>query len=108
MTADALWRGLPIYVTGDWDLVPAGTNPPAYPADAVAQGIRQGYVDLEFTVTRTGSTRDIRVVEASAPAFEESAVDAAGRFRYKPRLVDGKPVETVVEHRVEFKLDESH
>jgi TonB family protein len=108
LTADALWRGLPIYLTGDWDLVPAGTNPPAFPADAAAQGLRQGYVDLEFTVTRTGSTKDIRVVQASAPVFEVSAVDAAGGFRYKPRLVDGKPVETVVRHRVEFKLEESH
>ena len=108
MTAYALWRGQPIYLTGDWDLVPAGTNPPAYPAEAAAQGLREGYVDLEFTVTRTGSTKDIRVVEASAPVFEGPAVGAAERFRYKPRLVDGKPVETVVQHRIEFQSEESH
>jgi TonB family protein len=107
MTAYALWRGMPIYLNGDYDLVPAGTNPPAFPAEAVTQGLRQGHVTLEFTVTRTGATKDIRVVEASAPVFGGPAIEAAERFRYKPRLVDGNPVETVVQHRIEFQSEDS-
>lgn len=102
LTDDALWRGLDIYVTGDRNLVPLVANHHAYPRAAVVQGLSQGFVDLEFIVSRTGSTKDIRVVESSAPVFESSAIEAARVFRYKPRLVDGKPVETVVQRRIEY------
>jgi TonB family protein len=103
LTNDALWRGFDIYLIGDRDLFPLGWNQPAYPAEAAAQGLSQGYVNVELTVTRTGSTRDVRVVDSSARAFENAAIQAAGSFKYKPRVVDGEPVETVVRERVEFK-----
>jgi TonB family protein len=105
LTNDALWRGFDIYLIGDRDLFPLGSNPPEYPAAAVAQGLSQGYVNVELTVTRTGSTRDVRVLESSAPVFESAAVQAAESFKYKPRVVDGEPVETVVRERVEFQSD---
>lgn len=103
LTNDGLWRGLGIYVIGDRDRFPLGRVQPEYPPEAAAQGLLQGRVDLELTVTPTGSTRDIRIIESSAQEFESAAVEAAKRFRYKPRLIDGEPVETVVRERVEFE-----
>jgi TonB family protein len=103
LTNDALWRGFDIYLIGDRDLFPLGREQPEFPAAAVEQGLSQGYVNVELTVTRTGSTRDVRVIDSSAPAFESAAIQAAESFKYKPRVVDGEPVETVVRERVEFQ-----
>jgi TonB family protein len=106
LTADGLWRGLDVYVIGTWDMVPLVPDPPVYPAEAVAQGLQDGYVVLEFTVTRTGSTRDVRVIESSAPLFERSAIEVAEKLKYKPRLVDGQPVEVAgVQHRIQFQSE---
>ena len=76
-----------------------------YPHDAKTQGI-EGYVVLEFVVTRTGSTADAVVVESSPPdVFDNAALNAVQRFKYKPRVVDGKPVEVAgVRNRVSFEL----
>jgi len=107
LTNDALWRGFDIYATGDRELVELVPDLPEFPAQATTQGLRNGYVDLEFTVTRNGSTRDVQIIESSNLVFEESAIEAAEKFRYKPKLVDGKPVETVIQYRVEFKAEVS-
>jgi TonB family protein len=106
LTDDGLWRGLDIYLIGDRNLFALGRNPPEYPPEAAMQGLLQGYVDLAFTVTRTGTTRNIRVVASSAPVFESAAIRAAENFRYKPRVVDGESVETVVQDRIEFQPED--
>jgi len=107
LTDDALWRGLDIYATGDRELVPLVADPPAFPQDAASRGLSHGFVNLEFTVTRTGSIRDVRVVESSTPVFEGSAIEAAESLKYKPRLANGKPVETFVQRRIEFQAEEA-
>jgi len=107
LTDDALWRGLDIYATGDRELVPLAADSPVFPQEAASQGLSHGFVDLGFTVTRTGSTRDVRVVESSAPVFEGSAIEAAELLKYKPRLANGKPVETQVQRRIEFQSEEA-
>jgi TonB family protein len=106
LTDDALWRGLEIYATGDRELIPLVADPPVFPQEAATRGLTNGFVDVEFTVTRTGSTRDVRVVESSTPVFEDSAIEAAESLKYKPRLTNGKPVETPVQRRIEFQIAE--
>ena len=61
----------------------------------------EGYVIVSFTVTATGSVRDCVIVESSNAIFNRSAVQAALKFKYKPRLVDGVAVEV---HGVQTKL----
>ena len=54
----------------------------------------EGYVIVEFTVTESGSTEAIRIIEAEPDKiFNKSAIKATARSRYRPRIVDGKPVE---------------
>jgi TonB family protein len=79
---------------------------PAYPARARERST-EGWVDLEFTVTKDGTTRDT-VVRASEPAdtFDRAALDAVRRWRYEPRVVNGAIVEQRVETRLRFKLSE--
>ncbi len=89
----------------DGNYLPIVKVAPVYPRYAQTHGI-EGYVVLEFVVTRTGSTADAVVVESSPPdVFDNAALDAVQKFKYKPRVVDGKPVEvTGVRNRVSFEL----
>lgn len=79
---------------------------PTYPARARERGT-EGWVDLEFTVTRDGTTRDV-VVRAAEPAgvFDRAALEAIERWRYEPRVVGGKVAEQRVEARLRFRLSE--
>jgi TonB family protein len=79
---------------------------PSYPARALERGT-EGWVDLEFTVTRDGTTRDA-VVRAAEPAgvFDRVALDAVKRWRYEPRVVAGDVVDQRVETRLRFRLAE--
>jgi periplasmic protein TonB len=73
---------------------------PDYPTTALSRNI-EGYCTVEFTITETGATRDARAVTEECRtkdgqftnAFDRASVRAALKFKYKPKVVDGKPVE---------------
>jgi protein TonB len=76
----------------DGDYLPIVRVEPVYPRRALTRGI-EGYVLLEFTVSETGSVVDPKVVEAQPPGiFDRAAIQAALRFKYQPRVVDGQPI----------------
>lgn len=90
---------------GDRDAVPLVRVDPNYPPRAKQQGI-EGFVDLRFTITPVGTVGDVEVIQAKPPSiFNREAVRAVRKWRYNPRLEDGKPVarhnQTV---RLEFEL----
>ena len=62
---------------------------------------------VEFTVTRQGTVRDPVVVQAEPEGiFEQSALDAVMKFKYKPRVIDGEPVEVEgVQNRMTFEMN---
>lgn len=61
---------------------------PVYPVRMSQQGI-EGYVVVEFDVMTNGRVSDARVVESSHKGFEKSALAAAMKMKFKPRVVDG-------------------
>lgn len=69
---------------------------PVYPASASSRGI-EGECVVEYTVTTAGATKDIRVVEelCTYSGFKRPSIAAAEKFRYKPRIINGEPVEVV-------------
>ena len=61
------------------------------PADQVSPHT----VQVELTVTAEGRVRDAEVVaNDGSPRMAEAALDAAETARYRPRLSEGKPLET--------------
>ncbi|MYF28736.1 MAG: TonB family protein [Gammaproteobacteria bacterium] len=80
---------------------------PVYPGHAIKEGI-EGHVLLEFVVTETGAVRDAVVLEAQpSGVFEQAALKAVAKFKYKPRTVDGKAVATAgVRNRVAFEISD--
>jgi TonB family protein len=98
--------GVTGFEMADADYMPLVKVAPIYPRRAAARGLA-GWVLLRFTVTITGAVTDVEVVESTDPIFERAAVQAALKFKYKPRVVDGEPVEvTGVLHYIRFDVEE--
>jgi len=77
----------------DMDVVPLVRVPPEYPRRAAKLGIG-GWVLLEFTVTSAGAVTDIEVLDSDPPdTFDRAAVRAVERFKYRPKVERGRPVE---------------
>jgi len=90
----------------DGEYLPIVKVQPIYPRRALSRGI-EGYVIVEFTVTKQGTTRNIFVVESSSSIFENAAVKAAEKFKYKPRVVDGEPIEVPgVQNKITFEIED--
>jgi periplasmic protein TonB len=89
----------------DGEYMPIVQVAPQYPRRAAERGL-EGFVLLEFTVTRQGTVRDPVVVESTSSIFDRAAIDAVMRFRYRPRVIDGEPVEVPgVRFRITFELE---
>ena len=88
------------------DYLPIVRVAPVYPARALSRGL-EGYVDLEFFVTSAGTVRDPVVIFSTSSLFERAATRAVLKFKYKPRVVDGVPVEVPgVKTRISFKIED--
>lgn len=88
------------------DYLPIVRVAPVYPARALSRGL-EGFVDLSFTVTSAGTVRDPIVLQSTSSLFERAATRAVLKFKYKPRVVDGVPVEVSgVKTRISFQLEE--
>jgi len=94
------------FSTGDGEYLPIVKVAPIYPRRALSRGI-QGWVIVEFTVTRLGTVRDVTVVDSQPKSgvFHRAAVRAAEKFKYKPRVLDGQSVEVPgVRNKITFKI----
>ncbi|MDH3778911.1 MAG: energy transducer TonB [Gammaproteobacteria bacterium] len=88
------------------DYLPIVRVAPVYPARALSRGL-EGFVDLSFTVTTTGSVENPIVLQSTSSLFERAAIRAVLKFKYKPRVVDGVPVDVPgVKTRISFQLEE--
>ena len=88
------------------DYLPIVRVAPVYPSRALSRGI-EGYVDLAFTVTTAGTVKDPVVIHSTSSLFDRAAIRAVLKFKYKPRVVDGQPVEVPnVKTRITFKIEE--
>jgi periplasmic protein TonB len=73
-------------------VIPLARVQPQYPQQALIDGI-EGWVEVEFTITEFGTVEDPRVL-ASSPrgVFENSALRAIVRWKFKPKVENGVPV----------------
>ena len=94
-------------LSGDGPLVAIVRVQPSYPPRAISLGL-EGYAIVEFTVGPDGTTSDHRVIETSHTVFGPAAIRAAERFRFKPKVVSGVPVETSgVRNLFRFEIDKN-
>jgi protein TonB len=77
---------------------------PAYPRKAARNG-DEGWVKLEFTITEQGTVVDAVVLDARPRrTFNRSAIAAIRQWRFKPRVVGGRPVPVRATQVIEFNL----
>ncbi len=90
--ADLEIGGASISIT-DGEMLPLVNVTPTYPTRAASRGI-EGWCQVSFTVTDTGGVRDVVVVDADPPEiFDTASNRAAEKFKFQPKVVDGKGVE---------------
>ncbi|MGB1560558.1 MAG: energy transducer TonB [Sinimarinibacterium flocculans] len=93
-------------IQGDGELIPLVRIAPQYPRQALRDGVA-GEVTLEITVGPDGTVKSARVKSAKPRGyFESAAVSAAYKGRFRPKVVDGTPMETTGVYTVKFNLGE--
>ena len=78
---------------------------PKYPEPLAEKGI-EGFVRVQFTITKLGTTKDVIAVSSSHRGFERNAIRAAENFKFKPLIEEGEAVEVQgVYNMIEFTLE---
>lgn len=77
---------------------------PVYPPAAEAARF-EGRVTIELTVMPDGSVGDARVVECTHPriGFEEASIKAVKTWKFEPAVLEGVPVEYVMQFNLSFR-----
>lgn len=93
-------------LASDGEYLPIVKVAPIYPRRAQTRGI-EGYCIVEYVVTKNGSIRDPKPVDCKpAGMFESSSVKASLKFKYKPRVQDGEPIEVAgVRNKFTYALE---
>lgn len=76
---------------------------PAYPEYAKAEGI-EGPVVMEAIISKYGNVDHVRVIEGERH-LRSAAEDAVLKWRYRPYVVNGRPVDVTTVVRVDFRLN---
>ena len=55
---------------------------------------KSGWVDLAFSITEMGMVDNVKVLDSSEKVvFDESAIEALRKWRFRPMIENGKPKE---------------
>ena len=93
---------------GEGDYLPIVKVAPIYPQRALSRGI-EGYCVVQYTVTRQGTIANPFVVEdqCTSSLFHTASVQAALKFKYKPRVIDGQAVEVPgVQNKFTYEIEQ--
>jgi len=93
---------------GEGDYLPIVKVAPIYPNRALTRGI-EGFCVVQYTVTNLGTTKDPMVIETQCTSslFHRASINAALKFKYKPRILDGEAVEVPgVQNKFTYEITE--
>ena len=103
--SDKKGAGVSAHGHQDREVTPIFRIQPIYPRRAALRNI-EGFVILQFDITPAGYTDNITVIQASPPQiFNSSATQALRKWKYKPKLKNGKPIrQNKLKVQLDFKL----
>ena len=97
------WAGNPL---AEGDVLPIVRIDPQWPREALVEGI-EGYVVVEVTIGADGSVKDVRVIQSEPRRmFDRNVIRAVLKWKFKPRIINGVPVERKAIQILEFTLDD--
>lgn len=90
---------------GNNDVIPLIRIEPQYPRKA-AMAAKEGWVQLNFDINETGNVYNVRIIKSNPRRlFNSSAKRALLQWKYKPKMVDGRPVgRKNLAVQIDFKL----
>jgi TonB family protein len=80
--------------------------PPVY-TELARRARVTGTVILEATIDEQGNVTDTRVLKGLPMGLDRSAVEAVRKWKFKPALLDGRPVPVYYVLTVNFQIDDS-
>ncbi len=75
-----------------------------YPTLARKNGV-EGAVVMDILVDNAGAVRDAKLVSGPGSGLDEAALEAVKRFKFKPAIIDGKPVAVRIRYAYRFVLE---
>jgi len=86
------------------NVIPLVRIPPRYPMRAANRRI-EGWVKVEFTITKEGTVTDAVVVDAKPKSvFNNAALKAIKRWKFKPHIIAGEAHRQRARQTLDFKL----
>jgi TonB family protein len=76
---------------------------PAYPDAARANRV-EGRVVMQAVISKSGLVGHLRVIDGD-PLLRSAASEAVSKWRYRPYMMNGEPVEVATTVSVDFRLD---
>ena len=103
MKLSAVWYGgVPVDYEEQQRRILRPVAQPAYPEVAREAGI-EGLVELRVLIDETGKVTDIRAMSGE-PVLLQAAIDAVRQWKYRPLVIEKKPVKVMTVIRLDFKL----
>lgn len=88
----------------DEDYLPIKRANPGYPKIAADRNL-EGFIVVKFDVDKEGNTENVTTLFSSDEIFEKTAIKAAKKYKYKPKVVDGEPIKVKdVIVRIELRI----
>ncbi|MAD48038.1 MAG: hypothetical protein CMQ53_01650 [Gammaproteobacteria bacterium] len=89
---------------GNSQVIPLVRINPQYPRSELLAGV-EGWVKVKFIVEPDGSVSSPQVVQSRPPrVFDSAALRAIKKWKFKPKVVNGVPVQQAGTQLIEFKL----
>jgi TonB family protein len=76
---------------------------PAYPETAKIEGV-EGPVVMQAIISKDGFVKRMHVIQGDS-RLRSAATEAVSRWRYRPYMLSGQPVEVATTITVDFNLD---
>jgi periplasmic protein TonB len=93
VSADVDMGNIQVSGGSDRDVIPLVRINPEYPRRAQSRGV-EGWVQFEFTITPAGTVKDVKVIDSEPKGlFEDAATKAILRWKYNPKVEEGRAVE---------------
>jgi len=94
-----------VYTKVDVNPVPVKTPPPVYPPRLKVEGA-SGVVAVTIVIDETGTVTSCKVAKSTRDEFNDAAVEAVQKWKFKPAQKDGAPVKIKVTVPIRFSIEE--